>query len=122
MIVSWCRMASRRLRSNKQFRLVYSEGRKEAGKKVIIYYLMRHDEEGIIPGFVASRRIGKACQRNRAKRLMREIFRRLQKRIAARRLWIVFIASFDPRENTFQEILEDVEGSLARAGILSANG
>jgi ribonuclease P protein component len=115
-------MASRRLRSNKQFRLVYSEGRKEAGKKVIIYYLMRHDEEGIIPGFVASRRIGKACQRNRAKRLMREIFRRLQKRIAARRLWIVFIASFDPRENTFQEILEDVEGSLARAGILSANG
>jgi ribonuclease P protein component len=114
-------MASRRLRSNSQFRLVYSEGVREAGKKVVIYYLKR-DEDGIYPGFVASRRIGKACRRNRAKRLMREIFRRLEKRINARNLWIVFIASFSPQESTFQEILEDVEGSLTRAGLLSANG
>jgi len=113
-------MASRRLKSNKQFRLVYSEGEKAAGGKVVIRYLKR-EGDGIFPGFVASKRIGKACQRNRAKRLMREIFRRLEERITAKNLWIVFIASFSPRENTFQEILEDVEGSLARAGLLSPN-
>ncbi len=114
-------MAPRRLKSNSQFRLVYSKGKREAGTKVVIYYLAR-ESDGIVPGFVASRKIGKACQRNRAKRLMREAFRRLRDRIGGQSLWIVFIASFSPRENTFHEILEDIESSLGRAGLLIANG
>jgi ribonuclease P protein component len=114
-------MASRRLKSNSQFRLVYSKGKREAGIKVVIYYLTR-ESDGLVPGFVASKKIGKACQRNRAKRLMREIFRTVQKRITEKNLWIVFIASFSPRESTFHEILEDVERSLGRAGLLISNG
>jgi ribonuclease P protein component len=114
-------MASRRLRTNKQFRLVYSDGKREAGTKVIIYFLAR-ESEGIVPGFVASRKIGKAWQRNRAKRLMREIFRTLENRIGEKNLWIVFIASFRPKECTFHEILEDVERSLGRAGLIATNG
>jgi ribonuclease P protein component len=114
-------MPSRRLRKNGQFRLVYSEGTREAGKKVIIYVL-RRECDGIVPGFVASRKIGKACQRNRAKRLMRETFRKLQDRIAEKNVWIVFIASFRPQECTFQDIFEDVESSLGRAGLILTNG
>jgi len=114
-------MAARRLKTNRQFRLVYSEGKREAGTKVVIYYLVR-DSEGVVPGFVASKKIGKAWQRNRAKRLMREIFRMLENRIAEKNLWIVFIASFRPKESTFHEILEDVERSLGRAGLIVANG
>ena len=114
-------MAAKTLRSNKQFRLVYSEGEREAGRKVVVCYLKR-EGEGLHPGFVASRRIGKACRRNRAKRLMREIFRKLEHRIIDKDLWIVFIASFSPRECTYQEILEDVERSLDRAKLLSMNG
>jgi len=114
-------MASRRLKNNSQFRLVYSKGKREAGTKVVIYYLTR-ESDGLVPGFVASKKIGKACQRNRAKRLMREIFRTVQKRITEKNLWIVFIASFSPRESTFHEILEDVERSLGRAGLLISNG
>jgi ribonuclease P protein component len=115
-------MPSRRLRKNGQFRLVYSEGTREAGKKVIIYFLKR--ESGCVaPGFVASKKIvGKACQRNRAKRLMRETFRKLQDRIAEKNVWIVFIASFRPQECTFQDIFEDVESSLGRAGLILTNG
>jgi ribonuclease P protein component len=114
-------MASRRLKSNSQFRLVYSKGKREAGTKVVIYYLVR-ESEGLVPGFVASRKIGKACQRNRAKRLMRETFRSMEKRISEKNLWIIFIASFSPKESTFHEILEDVERSLGRAGLLISNG
>jgi ribonuclease P protein component len=114
-------MASRTLQSNRQFRFVYSEGAREAGNRVVIYFLKREDG-GVVPGFVASKKIGKACQRNRAKRHMREIFKRLEKRFAECNLWIVFIASFNPKETEFHEIYTDVERSLERAGLLISNG
>jgi len=116
-----CRMASRRLKRNSQFRLVYSEGKRQAGAKVVIYYLMREDG-GIVPGYVASKKIGKACQRNRAKRLMRETFRKVREGIIEKNIWIVFVASFSPEESTFREIAEDVASSLGRAGLISTNG
>ena len=114
-------MQSRRLKKNSQFRLVYSEGTREAGTRVVIYVLKR-ESDGVVPGFVASRKIGKACQRSRAKRLMREIFGRLKDRFGEQNLWIVFVASFRPKECTFHEIFEDVESSLGRAGLILTNG
>jgi ribonuclease P protein component len=81
---------------------------------------MRSDNGGILPGFVASKKVGKAYQRNRAKRLMREAFRKLRERISEENLWIVFIASFRPSEVSFLEIREDVEDSLGRAGLISS--
>jgi ribonuclease P protein component len=115
------RMQSRSLKKNSQFRLVYSEGKREAGTKVVIYFL-KQESDSVVPGFVASKKIGKACQRNRAKRHMREIFRRLEGRFTDTNLWIVFVASFRPKECTFHEILADVESSLGRAGLISTNG
>ena len=100
---------------------MYRRGTKEVGKKVVIYYL-REGSEGVLPGFVASKRIGKANQRNRAKRLMREIFRQLRGRITQDDIWIVFIASFKPDETNYGELFEDIEGSMARAGLISTNG
>ncbi len=114
-------MASRTLRSKHQFSQVYSEGEREAGTKVVIFYLSR-EEGGIVPGFVASRKIGKACQRNRAKRIMREIFRRMEPRMRIRNMWIIFVAAFSPKENTFREIYKDVERTLQKAGLIGSNG
>ncbi|MBN1163357.1 MAG: ribonuclease P protein component [Candidatus Krumholzibacteriota bacterium] len=115
-------MATRKLKKNWQFREVYQEGKREAGEKIIIYYL-RTESEGILPGFVASKKnVGKAYQRNRAKRQMREIFRKLQSRFIEQNLWIVFIASFRPTETSFQELLEEVERSLLRARLISSSG
>ena len=114
-------MASNGLTKDRQFRAVYRGGTKEVGKKVVIYYL-REGSEGVLPGFVASKKIGKANQRNRAKRLMREIFRQLRERITEDNIWIVFIASFKPNETNYGELFEDVEGSMARAGLISTNG
>ena len=114
-------MQSRSLKKNSQFRLVYSEGKREAGTKVVVYFL-EHESDSVMPGFVASKKIGNACQRSRAKRYMREIFRRLKGRFVDTNLWIVFVASFRPKECTFHEILADVESSLSRAGLISTNG
>jgi ribonuclease P protein component len=116
-------MAPEGLNKNDQYRLVYSKGHREAGDKVIIYYL-KTEGGGIRSGFVASKKnVGnRASQRNRAKRLMREIFRKLKDRISAKDLWIIFIASFSPEETTFQQLLEDVESSLMRAGLIARGG
>jgi len=113
-------MAQKGLKKTSQFRRVYREGRREAGRKIVIYYLDTGDG-GIHPGFVASKKnVGKrACQRNRAKRLMREAYRRIAGRINEKNLWIVFIASFDPRETTLEQLTEDVDSSLERAGLIS---
>ncbi len=112
---------SRTLKNRGQYGRVYREGRREAGDKVIVYYL-ETEAGGVVPGFVASKKnVGnRAVQRNRAKRLLREIFRRIEGRIAADNIWIVFIASFDPEETSFQYLLEDVERSLMRAGLIAS--
>ena len=114
-------MASRGLTKDIQFRTVYRKGAREVGTKVVICYL-REGRNGVLPGFVASRKIGKANQRNRAKRLMREIFRQLERRITVQHLWIVFIASFRPEDTRYNELFDDIESSMTRAGLISKNG
>ncbi|HUV36968.1 MAG TPA: ribonuclease P protein component [Patescibacteria group bacterium] len=115
-------MAFAKLRRNSQFRVVYSEGERVVGDAITICYI-RRGHEGVVPGFVASKkRVGKAHQRNRAKRLMREIFRKLRHRFEEQNLWIVFIASFKPSETSFQDLFRDVESSLGRAGLISKCG
>ena len=109
------------LKKDSQFRAVYRWGSREAGRKVVICF-KREERGGILPGFVASKKIGKANRRNRAKRLMREIFKQLEGRITEKNLWIVFIASFRPEDTNYEELFEDIESSMARAGLISTNG
>ena len=111
-------MSRSTLRRDSQFRTVYSTGERIAGEKVVIYYL-RRDEKKILPGFVASRKIGKAVMRNKAKRIMREVFRALAPRLKVEGLWIVFVAAFHPREHSYKEVLEDVERSLLKAELIN---
>ncbi|RKZ09155.1 ribonuclease P protein component [bacterium] len=111
-------MSRSTLKRNSQFRLVYSKGAKVAGKEVVIYFL-RNDGDKVLPGYVASRKIGKAVYRSRSKRIMREAFRRLSPRIKEKGLWIVFVAAFQPKGKTLKEVLEDIEGSMSTAGLIS---
>jgi len=110
-------MSRSTLRRDSQFRTVYSTGERIAGERVVIYYL-RRDEKKILPGFVASRKIGKSVIRNKAKRIMREVFRRLAPRFKVDGLWIVFVAAFNPKEHSFREVLADVEALLVKAGLI----
>jgi ribonuclease P protein component len=62
------------LRHRRDFQTVYDTGRKTHGRTMIIFALPRPGESTRL-GIAATRKLGDAVERNRAKRLIRELFR-----------------------------------------------
>lgn len=62
------------IRQRSQFQQVYDRGRKHYGRTMIIFTLRREGAPSRL-GIAATRKLGIAVERNRAKRLIRELFR-----------------------------------------------
>jgi len=105
-----------RLRSRGEFATVQKGGRRVAGRFLTL--LGQHNNHGCDRlGIIASRRVGNAVVRNRAKRRVREIFRRLPAQ-AGRTLDVVAIvrteaavAPFDAVAAEFHVALNKLRGS-----------
>ena len=72
---------SRRIRKNKDFRRIYSAGRRFRNRAGLLYVMPATGHSTKI-GFVTTKRIGHAFARNRARRLMREVYRLHQYELA----------------------------------------
>jgi ribonuclease P protein component len=103
----------RRLRAGWQFREVYGSGGSFHGILMTLVSFGKPDEHGRV-AYVASRKVGPAVRRNRAKRLLREGFRRLP---AARRdepRWRIWIARAACARSTAAEVSAEMDRLVNR--------
>src|SRR5262245_20433315 len=75
MAASYAFLAAERIRRRADFQEVYNRGAKIHGRYCTVFMLPKPDSEGRL-GIAATRKLGGAVARNRAKRLIREVFRR----------------------------------------------
>jgi len=66
-----------RLKQSTYFREAYEQGHKWFGRYMVLW-LREGEDAGLRLGTVASRRVGNSVARTRAKRLLRELFRRIR--------------------------------------------
>lgn len=64
-----------RIRHRTDYQQVYNRGRKVHGRYLMMFGLRRTDSQARL-GIAATRKLGHAVERNLAKRLIRELFRR----------------------------------------------
>lgn len=108
-----------RLRCSADLERVRQKG--QSWRHPLVILLVDANEYGVSRfGFLASRRVGKAVMRNRAKRLLREAVRRHQNEIVTG--WdCLFIARTRTSEATSAEVEAAVLQLLARAHLLAVN-
>jgi ribonuclease P protein component len=79
------------LKSRSQFERVYSQGNKQVREYLVLFHLVDVSEESRI-AYVASRKVGGAVQRNRAKRVLRAAFQQVEATTKIPEGWWVLVA------------------------------
>ncbi|MBA4805193.1 MAG: ribonuclease P protein component [Brevundimonas sp.] len=103
-----------RLKSRPQF-LAAAKGVSQARGAVVVQRLDRQDGDPAIRlGFTATRKVGGAVVRNRAKRRLREAARALVPAHGAPGSDYVFIARMGTAERPWERLLDDVKSALTR--------
>lgn len=107
---------SARLRSSSEFRILREKGKVYHGKLMVLS-LFPNPTEGISRvGFITSRRVGGAVQRNRARRMMREAVRQDLARLP-QNLMLVLIARTSVAMATLDAVQTDWRELLGKARI-----
>jgi ribonuclease P protein component len=110
---------SHRLARRSDFRKTYDEGKKLAGRYLVLF--VRSSETGAIRlGLTVTKRVGCAVERNRARRRLREVFRREARATLERNRWTGTDMVVNLRDGAasvgVRELSEDLDRLLRRLG------
>jgi ribonuclease P protein component len=107
------------LRRPWQFRHVYDAGKKANGKYTVLFYHETGDPEAVpLIGVVASKRVGGAVERNRAKRLLREAVRDTANRLIRQDLWVVLVAKKGILQCSSRDVAQDLQTVMMGEGLI----
>jgi ribonuclease P protein component len=109
--------AAQRIRYRPEFERVYKEGARVHGRLMTLFVLP--SDRATRLGVAATRKIGSAVARNRAKRLAREVFRRTA---SVARLDVVIVPRREMLDAPFERIEADYLATLERARRQAASG
>lgn len=108
---------TQRILRSAEFASIKEKGERVVRGCVIANWVRRPDRAYSRLGAVTSRRIGKATVRNRARRLMRESFRRLSPQLECP-LDLILVARHSIRLKSQSEMQADLESILRRQRLL----
>jgi len=106
-----------RLKKNLEFKRVYKQGRSVANRFAVMY-ILHNGTPHRKAGFSVSKKIGGAVERNKLKRLFREVYRLNQENLI-NGIDIVFIARQAAKEASFQELTKAFYDLFKKARIIS---
>ncbi len=109
---------SRRLRRRQQFHAVRDNGDRLPSGTVVLNWSRLPAGQPWQVGIITSKSVGNAVHRNRARRWIREAFRRLQDRLLAP-AHFVFIARPSISKGCQLWVARDLARALTRAGLLA---
>ncbi len=110
-----------RLVRKNQFDLVRGNGTTAAGQYCVVNVLKTPPDGASRAAFSISRRYSKlAVDRNRARRLFREVYRRMSSELAG--FWVVFIPRHRMKTAKMDDVLDDARNCVGRILAEGMNG
>ena len=107
------------LKKNYEFKIVLTKGRFYIGKQLKIV-ILKNGKNFKTLGIAVSTKNGKAFQRNKAKRLIRESYKNLEERIKNSYSIVVLLKKdIDINDMKYIDILNEMENTFKKANIIS---
>jgi len=107
-----------RITRSEEYRAAYDQGRAHRSP-ALVCIASPHPGEPTRAGVVASRKVGDAVRRNRAKRRLREALRLVWPELPATGWHLVLIATAVTVTIDYGELVDDLRGGLSELGVLA---
>ncbi|MFO7814901.1 MAG: ribonuclease P protein component [Halanaerobiales bacterium] len=109
------------LKKKNDFNKVFNRGKSTASRYFVLYWYPNKNEINRY-GFSISKRIGKAVVRNKLKRRLKEIIRKLLEDSSLKGYDVIIIARNPVNNLNFYGIKEDLTGLFKKAGLFQNSG